>query len=66
MKFAFYDHRKKEWETEWNTMQVGGDFLPSHVRITLTVLDERGQEVVYSTDARIHMTDKVGYRPVVQ
>ena len=27
---------------------------PAHVRITLTVIDERGQEVTYSTDARIH------------
>jgi hypothetical protein len=29
------------------------------VRITLVVKDERGKEVSYSTDARIHMTEKV-------
>ena len=38
-------------------------YLPTHVRITLTVIDERGKEVSYSTDARIQMTEKVGYRP---
>jgi hypothetical protein len=39
-------------------------YLPTHVRITLTVLDQRGHEVSYSTDARIQLTEKVGYRNV--
>jgi hypothetical protein len=41
----------------------GYQYLPSHVRIALTVIDERGQEVTYTTDARIHVTEKVLYRP---
>ena len=41
----------------------GYQYLPSHVRIALTVIDERGQEVTYTTDARIHVTDRVAYRP---
>jgi hypothetical protein len=36
------------------------------VRITLTAIDERGQEVSYSTDARIQMTEKVDYKNVAQ
>jgi hypothetical protein len=32
------------------------------VRISLTVVDERGREITYATDARIHMTEIVGYR----
>jgi general secretion pathway protein J len=60
VKFAFYDYKKKEWETEWNTHTVGAEYLPSHVRITLVVVDERGQEVTYSTDARIRMTERLG------
>ena len=36
--------------------------MPSHVRISLTVLDERGKEVSFATDARIQMTEAVGYR----
>ena len=64
MKFAFYDHKKKEWATDWSTLDASGmPYLPTHVRITLTVIDERGKEVSYSTDARIQMTEKVSYRP---
>ena len=60
VKFDFYDHKKKEWESEWSTLNASGTpYLPTHVRITLTVLDERGHEVTYSTDARIQMTEKV-------
>jgi general secretion pathway protein J len=60
VKFSFYDFKKKEWENEWNTHTVGAEYLPSHVRITLTVYDERGEEVTYSTDARIRMTERLG------
>jgi general secretion pathway protein J len=64
VKFDFYDHKKKEWESEWSTVNASGaQYLPTHVRITLTVLDERAREVTYSTDARIQMTEKVAYRP---
>ena len=64
MKFAFYDHKKKEWETDWSTLDASGTpYLPAHVRITLTVIDERGKEVSYSTDARIQITENVSYRP---
>jgi len=46
-----------------DTHTAGMDFLPSHVRITLTVVDERGKEVSYSTDARIQITENISYRP---
>jgi len=59
VKFSFYDYKKKEWENEWNTHTPGADFLPSHVRITLIVLDEQGREVSYATDARLRMTEKI-------
>ena len=65
LKFSFYDYKKKEWESEWSTLSATGyQYPPSHVRITLTVIDERGQEATYSTDARIHVTDRVDYRPL--
>ena len=67
VKFAFYDHRKKEWETDWNTVDASGTpYLPTHVRIMLTVVDARGREVDYSTDARIQITEKVGYKPAAE
>jgi hypothetical protein len=62
VKVAYYNYKKKEWQDEWNTRVPGMVFLPSHVRISLTVLDARGTEVSYATDARIHMTEGVGYR----
>ena len=63
VKFAFYDHKKKEWESDWSTLNASGtQYLPAHVRITISVIDERGQEVSYSTDARIQMTERVGPR----
>jgi general secretion pathway protein J len=65
VKFTYYDYKQKVWENEWSTLSATGfQYPPSHVRITLTVIDERGQEVSYSTDARIQMTERVGYRPV--
>jgi general secretion pathway protein J len=67
LKIQYYDHKLKEWVNEWSTLNASGNqYLPTHVRITLTVIDERGQEVSYSTDARIQMTEKVGYRPLRQ
>jgi general secretion pathway protein J len=67
LKIQYYDHKMKEWVNEWSTLNASGNqYLPTHVRITLTVVDERGQEVSYSTDARIQMTEKVDYKPVRQ
>jgi hypothetical protein len=62
LKFSYYDYRKKEWHDDWDTKVPGSIFLPSHVHISLTVLDEQLREVTYATDARIHMTEIVGYR----
>jgi general secretion pathway protein J len=67
VKFAYYDHRKKEWQTDWSTLNASGtQYLPTHIRIMLTVVDERGQEATYSTDARIQTTEAVDYKPLRQ
>jgi type II secretion system protein J len=64
IKFAYWDYNKQEWKEEWNTMGAdGAQYLPTHVRVTLGILDERGQEVVYTSAARIHMTERNDYRP---
>jgi general secretion pathway protein J len=59
VKFSYYDAAKKEWQREWDTRTPGLDKLPTHIRISLTVVDERGKEVAYSTDARLRMTEKL-------
>jgi prepilin-type N-terminal cleavage/methylation domain-containing protein len=64
VKFSYYDFRKKEWKEEWNTIGADGQqFLPTQVRITLKFLDERRQEVTFTSTARIQMTERVSYRP---
>jgi len=62
LKLSYYDYRKKEWHDDWDTKVNGSGFLPSHVHISLTVLDGDGKEVTYATDARIQLTEKVSYR----
>ena len=67
LKFSFYDYKnqKKEWREEWTTVGADGlQYLPTHVRIALTIFDEKGQEQTYTSSARIMMTERVAYRPV--
>jgi general secretion pathway protein J len=67
LKFQYYDYVKKEWKDEWNTMGADGvQYLPTHVRVTLGLNDERGKEMVFTSAARIHMTERVDHRPQVQ
>jgi type II secretory pathway pseudopilin PulG len=64
LKFTFFDHKKQEWREEWSTTGVDGyEYLPTHVRISLSIFDERGQVQTFTSSARILMTEKVGYRP---
>ena len=65
LKFAFYDFKKREWREDWTTMGVDGlQYLPTHVRITLVIYDERGREQTFTSSARVMMTERVAYRPV--
>lgn len=65
LKFTYYDFKKKEWKEEWTTMGADGlQYLPTHIRITLVIYDERGREMIFSSAARIMMTERVAYRPV--
>jgi general secretion pathway protein J len=66
VKFSYYDYKKKEWQKEWSTATIGTDFLPTHIRISLTVFDETGKEQTYSTDARVQITEKLLYQQRAQ
>jgi general secretion pathway protein J len=64
VKFSFYDYKKKEWKEEWNTIGADGlQYLPTQVRISLTVIDERGKAVTFTSTARLQVTEKVYYHP---
>ncbi|HXU84037.1 MAG TPA: type II secretion system protein GspJ [Polyangia bacterium] len=64
LKFQYYDYKNKQWKEEWSTLGADGlPYLPTHVRVTLELLDERGGKMTFSSAARIQMTEPVDYRP---
>jgi general secretion pathway protein J len=64
LKFAYYDYKQKDWREEWDTTTADGQqYLPTQVRISLTVLDERGMAVTFTSIARLHALEMVDYRP---
>jgi general secretion pathway protein J len=64
LKFAYYDYRQKDWREEWDTTKADGQqYMPTQVRIALTVLDERGMAITFTSIARLHTMETVDYRP---
>ena len=41
----------------------GLQYLPTQVRISLTVIDERGKPAIFTSTARLQVTERVGYHP---
>jgi general secretion pathway protein J len=64
-KLDYYDKRDKVWREEWQTTSLDGqpDRLPSKIRITLTVRDERGKEVPFQTEVRVAMAEPLNNQP---
>ena len=64
LKFAYYDYKQKDWREEWDTTTADGmQYLPTQVRISLTVFDERGVPITFISIARLHALERVDYRP---
>jgi hypothetical protein len=65
LHFDYYDARDKKWVTEWSTVAADGqpDRLPSRVRISLTVRDERGKEIAFQTESRVMMQEPLQLKP---
>ncbi len=64
LKFAYYDYKQKDWREDWDTTTADGQqYLPTQVRMSLTVLDERGAPITFTSIARLHVLEKVSYRP---
>jgi hypothetical protein len=59
LRLRFWDPQKKEFIDHWDSTAIDGqpDRLPSRVKITLTVHDERGKEVPFMTETRIAMQE---------
>jgi len=63
LKFAYYDYRQKDWREEWDTTKADGQqYMPTMVRIALTIIDETGKAVTFTSIARIHTMETVDYR----
>ena len=63
LKFSFFDYKKKEWREDWSTMGADGlQYLPTHVRIALTIYDEKraGADL---HQLRAHHDDRAGGLP---
>jgi type II secretion system protein J len=58
-RLDYWDQRDKKWRDEWVTTSADGqpDRLPTRVRITLTVRDERGREVPFISETRLPMQE---------
>ena len=65
LQLSYWDARDKQWRDEWITTSADGqpDRLPSRVKITLVVHDERGEEVPFQTEARIAMQEPLFLKP---
>ena len=65
LKLAYYDYKEKDWREEWDTTKADGlQYLPTQVRISLTVLNERGEPITFVSVARLHVFERVYYKPV--
>lgn len=63
LKLAYYDYRQKDWREAWDTTKADGQqYMPTQVRISLTVFNERGVPVTFTSIARLHTLERVDHR----
>lgn len=67
-EIEYYDAPAEEWRERWNTRSADGqpDRLPSKVRISLTIKDERGERVTFRTATRTQLKDPLWYTSASQ
>ena len=65
VKFEFWNWKNLEWQDTWDTTQADGQrgWLPSRVKITLTVKNADGASIKLSTQARIMMQEQLNFSP---
>ncbi len=63
VEFEFYDWREKDWRETWDSTSVDGQRgkLPSRVRLTITLENENGDEVKFSSQARIMLQEELKF-----
>jgi general secretion pathway protein J len=63
VKFQFWNWKNNDWQDTWDTTQADGQkgWLPSRVRITVTVKGPDDKEVKLSSQARIWMQEVLNF-----
>jgi prepilin-type N-terminal cleavage/methylation domain-containing protein len=62
-KLEFWNWKNSEWQDTWNTTQIDGQrgWLPSRVRITVTIKGPDGKDQKVMTEARIWMQETLNF-----
>jgi hypothetical protein len=62
-KLEFWNWKNNEWQDSWDTTQADGQkgWLPSRVRITITVKGPDDKDVKLSTQARLWMQEVLNF-----
>lgn len=63
IEFEYWDWQDKEWRDEWDGWDANNakGRLPYRVRIKLTVMGNDRKELVFQTQARIHMSESLEF-----
>lgn len=66
LRVDYYDARDKVWRDDWDTTVADGepDRLPSKIKITLTVYDERGRAIPFQTQTRVMLQEPLNLKAV--
>lgn len=65
VELQFWNWKNLEWQDTWDTTQADGQrgWLPSRVKITLTVKGAEDKDLKFTTQARIVMQEALLYSP---
>ncbi|HEX5063798.1 MAG TPA: type II secretion system protein GspJ [Kofleriaceae bacterium] len=65
VEIQFWNWKNLEWQDTWDTTQADGQrgWLPSRVKITLTVKGADDQDIKFTTQARIVMQEPLLFSP---
>jgi hypothetical protein len=65
LELEFWNWKNLEWQDSWDTTQSDGQkgWLPSRVRITITVKTPEGTDIKLTTQARIVMQEPLIANP---
>ena len=65
LEIEFWNWKNQDWQDTWDTTQSDGQkgWLPSRVKITITVKNAQGQDIKVSSQARIFMQEPLLFSP---